>query len=717
MSELDKILKSQERTHASLEKRTPSRPQPLGGELFLELATSLKHIHQQLSGVPAATRSRAEIEVRVGLISHLDQLTRATSSIPGSGALQIEAEVFRSRKLHFVSGVSAPTFCVIKDELARQYRTHELATSESVYVYDSGNLRDERVVTKDGRPPYRERKEPKSRKNFQLPAADYDLRLQASIEHASEPLVGSDGRPTAVPGEWSKKRHKQRASFKSPTGAREEEAWLWQADLTLVEETTQDVTGLHARMVREVELELIPQARDLWLNLTDPQEIIAMTSKIATHLLHLLETINPMEPISSVSNPVLEQDMSAKGAAVAACTQLRGGWQGRGSSFPGAQPVNMCKRNVADVQRGSYFVAEKTDGVRYLMVVVSGLAGGTCVLVDRSMNVFQVAGGAFLAELLGVGTVLDGELVHNRGMKKTVFVLFDILRNQQEVLTGQIFKERFKVLHAVMKPYHSHIKGAGNKAQGHLMLIMKTFYRRREIMDLFRNVRTEGRDRVFKDGPLRHHKTDGIIFQPNTPYTMGTDPRLLKWKWADLASVDLRVYPPGVAGESGGRSSASNSEVRFCSDAGDRNEVDLSAVVHLSEYDQARLLGDMRGKHVIAEVALDPDSGLWTYMGLRPDKDRPNFIRTVISTMVEVAEGLSEEELKYRMLSETPASDDWARQESTMRKRAVQWQYKKCVQRQAAAEGSGPQPPPGGSGNGMAHGDRRESSMNGKGDA
>ncbi|CAN0539875.1 unnamed protein product, partial [Ectocarpus sp. 8 AP-2014] len=51
----------------------------------------------------------------------------------------------------------------------------------------------------------------------------------------------------------------------------------------------------------------------------------------------------------------------------------------------------------------------------------------------------------------------------------------------------------------------------------------------------------------------------------------------------------------------------------------------------------------------IAEVALDPGSGLWVYMGLRPDKDRPNFITTVISTMVEVAEGLSEEELKYRM--------------------------------------------------------------------
>ncbi|CAN0406175.1 unnamed protein product, partial [Scytosiphon promiscuus] len=47
-------------------------------------------------------------------------------------------------------------------------------------------------------------------------------------------------------------------------------------------------------------------------------------------------------------------------------------------------------------------------------------------------------------------------------------------------------------------------------------------------------------------------------------------------------------------------------------------------------------------RSVIAEVALDPGSGLWIYMGLRPDKDRPNFITTVISTMVEVRE-LAEE--------------------------------------------------------------------------
>ena len=136
--------------------------------------------------------------------------------------------------------------------------------------------------------------------------------------------------------------------------------------------------------------------------------------------------------------------------------------------------------------------------------------------------------------------------------------------------------------------------------------------------------------------------------------------------------------------------------MKLCSEAGNQGEeVDLSKSVHLSAHDRARLVADMEcNRSVIAEVALDPGSGLWVYMGLRPDKDRPNFITTVISTMVEVAEGLSEEELKYRMLVDSPSSDDWIRQETAMRKRAVQWQYKKKSSQTTSTATTPTTPPP-----------------------
>lgn len=668
-STLNSILKSSEETHSSLGKRPAAvKSQPQGDDLFQALAQTLSALHQQLSTEPPDVRAGVEIEVRVGLISLSDHLERATPNIPGSGAVQIEPELMRRRGLRFVSGVSAPVFDAVKDEVGRKYGTTERSSKEVVFVYDSGRLRDQRVIMDGTNPPYFERKETRQQINFQLPAAPYDLRVQASLEQTMEPMQGSD-----PPEGWSGRRTKRRFSWKSPSGLPEEDAWLWQADLTLVEIVSSH-KGLHE--VREVELELLPRARDRWLALSDPEEVIAMTSQVATHLSHLLESINPIEPVSTISNPVAEQHEESRNAAVAACAQLKR--HGKGSAFPGAQPVNMCKRNVPDVQRGSYYIAEKTDGVRYLMLAVPGPAGNTCVLVDRSMNVFRVTGGAFLAEVLGMGTILDGELVHNRSMMKAIFVAFDILRYRDRNVMSLNFIERLTTLSQnVMTAYFEQIQGAGTEPDAHLMLVMKSFYPRRKIMDLFRKVHMEGRHRIFKDdGRTLHHKTDGIIFQPDAPYKMGTDTSLLKWKWADLASVDLRAYAAtgtGVGGGGGG-------DVRLCSEAGQHGEeVDLSKSVHLSDHDKARLMGDMEGsRSVIAEVALDPGSGLWVYMGLRPDKDRPNFITTVISTMVEVAEGLSEEELKYRMLSDTPASDDWFRQEATMRKRAVQWQFKRA---------------------------------------
>ena len=96
----------------------------------------------------------------------------------------------------------------------------------------------------------------------------------------------------------------------------------------------------------------------------------------------------------------------------------------------------------------------------------------------------------------------------------------------------------------------------------------------------------EGGERVFRDPSTSgHHRTDGFIFQPDSPYVIGCDSALLKvglalhthrrayanerallallhhctnhpltpqWKWPELRSVDLEVIerraPPGYVG-------------------------------------------------------------------------------------------------------------------------------------------------------------------------
>ena len=499
---INELVNTVNTTHSVLGKRpAPSKPQPQGDDLFQALAKNLNALHQRLCNEPPEVRASLEIEVRVGLISLPDRLERATPSVPGSGAVQIDAEDMRRSRLRFVSGVSPPVFDRVKEEVGRKYGVAERASKEVVYVYDAGQMRDQRVVMDGAGPPYCERKEARHQVNFQLAAAPYDLRVQASLEQRVAPeMAGLQPGSNEPPQGWSGRRTKRRFSWKSDSSMSEDEAWLWRADLTLVEELSlaQRGSGGGGGMneVREVELELLPRARDRWLSLTQPEEVIAMTSQVATHLYHLLESINPLEPLSAIANPVPENDDGVRQAVAAACAQLKRP-TGKGSSFPGAQPVNMCKRNVPDVQRGAYFIAEKTDGVRYLMMAVPGPAaagGETCVLVDRSMNAFQVAGGGFLAGCLGSGTILDGELVHNRTLNRAIFVAFDILRHRDRSLVSCGFLERLDALKkGVIADYNERVREVGGGVEEaspdrHLKLVPKRFFPRQKIMDLFRLV-------------------------------------------------------------------------------------------------------------------------------------------------------------------------------------------------------------------------------------
>jgi len=59
--------------------------------------------------------------------------------------------------------------------------------------------------------------------------------------------------------------------------------------------------------------------------------------------------------------------------------------------------------------------------------------------------------------------------------------------------------------------------------------------------------------------------------------------------------------------------------------------------------------GSARDKAKIAEVGLDPTTGEWYYPTMRPDKIAPNHISTVLGSLLELAEGLSTEELRNRM--------------------------------------------------------------------
>ena len=202
-------------------------------------------------------------------------------------------------------------------------------------------------------------------------------------------------------------------------------------------------------------------------------------------------------------------------------------------------------------------------------------------------------------------------------------------------------------------------------------------------------------ERVYRDSDRRHHKSDGIIFQPDRPYTFGRDTDLLKWKWNELRSVDVQVVMSPVTTSGGGGHGSSSSHtplVRLMCDGPDGSQIDLSKRgrdhIGLGVFDTQRLLADVDeaanaagapmgmggGRPPVVEVAYDASIGLWSYCHLRKDKTTPNFIDTVLGVFVEQAEAISVEELQYKMLAKADADDDYGAQLHKMKGKLLDWQ-------------------------------------------
>jgi mRNA capping enzyme, C-terminal domain len=114
--------------------------------------------------------------------------------------------------------------------------------------------------------------------------------------------------------------------------------------------------------------------------------------------------------------------------------------------------------------------------------------------------------------------------------------------------------------------------------------------------------------------------------------------------------------------------------------------VDMTRFVKLPTSELRRLEADRdeTGSR-IAEVGFDPTTGEWYYLTMRPDKIAPNHISTVLGTLLELAESLTTEELRYRMSVPVGARDTYRKDVRGMQKQLLEHQRKKNKTAAAAA--------------------------------
>lgn len=217
------------------------------------------------------------------------------------------------------------------------------------------------------------------------------------------------------------------------------------------------------------------------------------------------------------------------------------GFPQRTTRNPSANPISLEKKYLAQLETHltEYIVTEKSDGIRYLLVLGTHEGRGFGVLVNRKMQMFEVALCAHADYFRG--SVFDGEMVLEsceRASERQRFLVFDTVavggtsRRQEQVLPRyQEYRDAFDLEGKDLLQYDGHqwetlalewaqqkkIVALGNKRA--LQFAPKHFVQLLHLGSLWRSL------------PQMKHKNDGLIFMRTTaPVGVGTDANIFKWK-------------------------------------------------------------------------------------------------------------------------------------------------------------------------------------------
>ncbi|KKY20881.1 putative mrna-capping enzyme subunit alpha [Phaeomoniella chlamydospora] len=213
------------------------------------------------------------------------------------------------------------------------------------------------------------------------------------------------------------------------------------------------------------------------------------------------------------------------------------------TNFPGAQPVSFAARHIAELTRQDYYVMEKTDGIRFLMYLTrEGPDKEIHYLIDRKNDYYYVPDLHFPAPddptyaKFHADTLLDGELVRDtypNGKSELKYLVFDCLVMDGKSLMQRTLDKRlayFKEM--ILKPYKQMYKEMPQEIQ----------YRPFAVEDKTTQF-SYGVEMMFKEVIPRVkklHGNDGLIFTcRSTPYKIGTDEHILKWKTPEENTIDF----------------------------------------------------------------------------------------------------------------------------------------------------------------------------------
>lgn len=378
---------------------------------------------------------------------------------------------------------------------------------------------------------------------------------------------------------------------------------------------------------------------------------------------------------------------------------------GRNSlNFPGAQPVSFSSRHILELQQDDYYVCEKTDGIRCLMYFARGDPDSDSpevhYLIDRK-NVYRYVPGLHFPlpndetfQKFHVDTLVDGELVNDTyadGTQQLKYLVFDCLVLDGMKLMHRTLDKRlgyFKL--NVLKPYNAMYEKFPEEKQ-HRPFVVED-----KSTQLSYGIEMMFRDIIPKVKKI--HGNDGLIFTcRSTPYRIGTDEHIIKWKPPSENTIDFRLrleFPllePDSEDEADGITQpyADYDAIPIChlfvmlSESSYRHFGEM--YITPSEWEGLKALG-IPLDDTIVECYKD-DQSRWRFHRLRDDKMDANHLSTVEKVLESIQDRVTEQDL----IRAAPAiKAGWRKRQALEeeRRRKEEEEKKRKVAAAAAVKGS-----------------------------
>ncbi|CDP03930.1 unnamed protein product [Coffea canephora] len=299
--------------------------------------------------------------------------------------------------------------------------------------------------------------------------------------------------------------------------------------------------------------------------------------------------------------------------------------------FPGLHPVSLNRENIQLLKQRMYYATWKADGTRYMMLITNEGS----YLIDRKFRFRRVQLRFPCRHTDGCGgnahhlTLLDGEMIIDTipgsGEQVRGYLIFDIMAINSISLVGRPFCERWEMIEKeVIEPrnYESNqIQGSQNP---HYRYDLETFGMRRKDFWFLSTVNSVLKDFI----PKLPHAADGLIFQAwFDPYVPRTHEGLLKWKYAEMNSVDFLFEMVG------------HHQQLYLHERGKKKLMGATKAV----FDDGSSPSLYSGK--IIECSWNSEHRAWSYMRIRSDKSTPNDYRTYLQVMRSIEDNITEESL------------------------------------------------------------------------